>query len=321
MDFVEISELINDREYGLELEQLGEPKELSMRISEVRIHKLGLLLTCLKVKLHSARIQVLGRTENIYIKHLDPGQRTETANILIERGVKCIVITRMTKVPKQFTNQLLDAGVCVLRTPLASDEFIERATNFLTNRLAPRLSIHGVLIDVLGVGVLLVGKGGIGKSECALDLVHRGHRLVADDLVELVRWRDYIVGYCSQLIRHHMEIRGLGIINIQDLYGIASVRDKKRVDLVVELAEWSPKLKLDPLGVDDDVYIILGVELPHIKLPVLPGKNLSVIVEVAARNHLLKKGGHDSAKEFQEMLSREIAAVESVAVFPGEEVE
>jgi len=321
VDFVQISELIDDRDYGLGLEYLAKPTGGEAHISEVHIHKLGLLLTGVDVTVHPSRMQVLGRTENTYIEHLDPGRRKELADSLIEHGLRCIVITSMLKAPKEFIDPLIEAEICLLKTPLASDEFIERAGNLLLEKLATRISIHGVLMDVLGVGILLIGEGGIGKSECALDLVHRGHRLVADDLVELIKWRNSIIGHSSPIIRHHMEIRGLGIINIQDLYGIAAVRDKKRVDLVIELVVWSPKLKFDPLGVDDDVYVILDVELPHIKLPVLPGKNLSVIVEVAARNHLLKMGGHDSAKEFQKKLSREIAAVERVAVHAGEEVE
>jgi len=321
VNFVKVSELVADLEYDMRLEPYVTPMSMDGEISEVHIHKLGLLLTGVKVTVHPSRIQVLGKTESIYLEHLKPEKRRETARLLAERGVRCMVVTRNLEVPREFIDPLVRAGVCILKTSLSSDDFIERASNFLMERLAPRVSVHGVLVDVLGVGVLLVGKGGIGKSECALDLVHRGHRLVADDLVELVRWRESVVGYSSPIIRHHMEIRGLGIINIQDLYGIAAVRDRKRVDFVIELIEWSPELKLDPLGLEEDYYRILETNLPHIKLPVLPGKNLSVIVEVAARNHLLKIAGHDSAREFQKKLSREIAAVEGVAVKAREEVE
>ena len=321
MDYVEISELVADEEYGMQLEYLGKPEGRNGRITETHVHKLGLLLTGVKVTVHPSRIQLLGSTENTYLKHLTPSERGGIADFLVHRGVRCIVITQKIKVPREFIDSLREGGVSLLNTPLSSDDFMRRATNFLMDKLAMRISTHGVLVDVLGVGVLLIGKGGIGKSECALDLVHRGHRLVADDLVELVMWRQSIVGYCSPIIKHHMEIRGLGIINIRDLYGIAAVRERKRVDLVIELIKWAPDLKLDPLGVDEDKYKVLDMELPHIKLPVLPGKNLSVIVEVAARNHLLKIDGHDSAKEFQEKLGREIAAFERVKIYSGEEVE
>ncbi len=321
MNFVKVSELVADTEYGMQLEPYSTPMSMDREVSDVHIHKLGLLLTGVRVTVHPSRIQVLGKTESIYLEHLEADKQREIAQVLVERGVRCLVVTRNLEIPSEFIDPFVKAGVCILKTPLSSDDFIERTSNFLMERLAPRVSVHGVLVDVLGVGALLVGKGGIGKSECALDLVHRGHRLVADDLVELVRWRESVVGHSSPIIRHHMEIRGLGIINIQDLYGIAAVRDRKRVDLVIELIEWSPELKLDPLGVEDDCYRILEVNLPHIKLPVLPGKNLSVIVEVAARNHLLKIAGHDSAKEFQNKLSKEIAAVEGVVVKAREEVE
>ena len=321
MESVKISELVADVEYGMQLQLVGKPQGLDGHVNEIQIHKLGLLLTGIKVSVHPNRLQILGRSENTFLKHLDAQSVSKAAGKLIEYGIRHIVITRKLKVPDEFTDPLLEAGVCLLTTPLSSEEFMRRAANFLMDKLASRVSVHGVLIDVFGVGVLLVGKGGIGKSECALDLVHRGHRLVADDLVELIRLREAIVGQCSPVIRHHMEIRGLGIINIQDLYGIAAVRDRKKVDLVIELVAWSRRLKLYPLGVEEDTYVILGVTLPHIKLPVLPGKNLSVIVEVAARNHLLKVAGHDSAKEFQKKLSREIAAFDKLAITPGEEVE
>lgn len=321
MNFVQISELAADQEYNLQLSYLGEPRGENLRISEIHVHKLGLLLTGVEVTVHPSRIQVLGSTENIYLNHLDPARRQEIARLLVQRGVGCIVLTRNIEPPREFIEPLRESGICLLTTPLEGDAFIERASNFLLEKLTLQISIHGVLVDVLGVGVLLLGKSGIGKSECALDLVHRGHRLVADDLVELVKWRELIIGHCSQLIRHHMEIRGLGIINIQDLYGISAVRERKRVDLVVELIEWSQQSKIDSLGLDAEAYSIMDVMIPHIRLPVLPGKNLSVIIEVAARNTLLKMGGHDSARAFQDKLSREIASVEKVKAFTGEDVE
>jgi HPr kinase/phosphorylase len=181
-------------------------------------------------------------------------------------------------------------------------------TRFLQAKLSPSTSIHGVLLDILGVGVLLLGKSGIGKSEAALDLVVRGHRLVADDIVNIRRiGPDLVYGSGSGIIRHHMEIRGLGIINIQDLFGIAAIREVKKIELVIELSDWDQDAEYDRLGIDDEVYAILGEELPHLRVPVRPGRNVATIIEVAARNQLLKLMGHHSAREFQERLNQAIA--------------
>lgn len=319
---IEIKEFLEDTRHNLCLKILeGCKGDLSTKICSINVHKLGLALTGVKVPLHADRIQIVGKTENLYLKSLKPAKRSLVGNFLASRGLRCIVITRNQRPPGEFLKPLEDAGVVILRTPHKSDPFIERVTEFLEERLAPRYSLHGVLVDVLGVGVLIIGAGGIGKSECALDLVQRGHRLVADDLVELVRSGKTIVGKSSPVIKHHMEIRGLGIINIQDLFGIAAVRDRKRVELVIEFVEWKESAKIDSLGLDEERYEILGVALPYIKLPVLPGKNLSVIVEVAARNLLLKQKGHYSAKEFQKKLLRQIAASRHNVPVIKEEVE
>lgn len=168
--------------------------------------------------------------------------------------------------------------------------------------------IHGVFMDIFGVGVLIIGKSGIGKSECALDLVLRGHRLVSDDLVNVKkRQPDTLYGTGSEIIKHHMEIRGLGIINIKDLFGIAAIRDRKLIELVVELQEWDPNTEYDRLGIDEKTYILLDVHIPYIQIPVRPGRNMTSIIEVAARNQLLKMEGHYSARAFQEHLNTEIS--------------
>jgi HPr kinase/phosphorylase len=186
---------------------------------------------------------------------------------------------------------------------MQSSTFISLITKFLEERLLPTTHTHGVLVDVLGVGVLLLGKSGIGKSECALDLVIRGHRLVADDVVFIKKKMPAsLVGQAAEAIQYHMEIRGLGIINVKDLYGVSSIREKKIIDMVLELVEWNPSQEYDRLGIDEKVHTILGIDLPHLVIPVRPGRNLTSIIEVAARNYLLKGMGYHSAKEFQEKL-------------------
>jgi HPr kinase/phosphorylase len=185
--------------------------------------------------------------------------------------------------------------------------------------LAPRTVVHGVLMDILGLGVLIVGESGIGKSECALDLVVRGHRLVADDAVELrARAEAFLIGTCPELTRNHMEIRGLGLINVQDLFGVASTRRSKRVELVVQLERWDPSREYDRLGLDEAHYDSLGVPVPMIRMPVAPGRNLAILVEVAARNQLLRYGGHHSARRLADRLDEQLGR-ETVDIEFGED--
>ena len=212
-----------------------------------------------------------------------------------------------------------EKGVALFASPLMSSVFIDRITKYLEDQLSPTTSIHGVLMDVLGVGILLLGKSGIGKSEAALDLVMRGHRLVADDIVDIrKRPPDNVFGSGSEIIKHHMEIRGLGIINIKDLFGIAAVRDTKKIELVIELVEWREDEEYDRLGVEDMVLSILDIELPKLKIPVRPGRPTTSIIEVAARNQLLKYQGKHSAREFQDRLNRAIAEAKPREYMPDE---
>jgi HPr kinase/phosphorylase len=226
-------------------------------------------------------------------------------------NIACIIITRNADAPKELTDMCMKNNIPLMRTKLLTSTFVNRATRFLEESLADSTCMHGVLMDIFGVGILLVGKSGIGKSECALDLVLRGHRLVADDIVN-IRKRPPSTLYAtgSEIIKHHMEIRGIGIINIRDLFGISAVSDRPVIEIVTELAEWNPDIEYDRLGLEDHRYSILDVNLHFIQIPVRPGRNLSAIIEVATRNHLLKLGGYHSAREFQERLSLEILSSE-----------
>ena len=200
------------------------------------------------------------------------------------------------------------ADVPILRTPVPTAAAIGKLTAMLEDRLAHREIIHGVLIDILGLGVLIVGESGIGKSECALDLVVRGHRLVADDTVEVRRRSESIViGACPELTRHHMEVRGLGLINIRDLFGVASTRTSKRIELVVQLDRWDTGREYDRLGLDDASYDLIGLKVPLIRMPVAPGRNLAILVEVAARNQLLRMRGINAARELVARLDASLA--------------
>ena len=196
------------------------------------------------------------------------------------------------------------AALPLVMSRLVTADFIASVTAWMADRLAPSTEVHGVLLDVLGIGVLVTGKSGIGKSETALDLVVRGHRLVADDVIRIRRQGVALLGNGSGILGHHMEIRGLGIINIKDLFGIAAVRETKKIELLVELCEWDEHEEYDRLGFDDRFDTILDVEVPKVRLPVRPGRNLATLIEVAARNQLLKVQGTHSARAFRDQLQR-----------------
>jgi HPr kinase/phosphorylase len=197
--------------------------------------------------------------------------------------------------------------VPVLGSSALSSTVIKRLSWFLEEHLVPTTSLHGVLLEIYGLGVLLIGGSGVGKSECALDLIARGHSLVADDRVTIKRYPSGdLVGYCEEPLRHHMELRGIGIINVQDLFGLAAVRERKTVDLVIELEHWEPGRAYDRLGLDESVYTILESPVPYIRMPVALGRNVSILVEIAARNHVLKMQGHYSAREFARKLEAQL---------------
>ena len=292
---------------ALQLTVVAGGEGLSRNISSTELQKPGLPLAGHLDSLHNDRIQVFGTAELSYLEALGDDEAAGRLEALCGEEPPCVVVTRGRQPPESLVQACRRHAVALLRTPLCSGEFIEDAKDYLVSRLGPSCTTHGVLVDVFGVGVLLLGKSGIGKSEVALDLVLRGHRLVADDIVEIRRGTHALLGSGPELIKHHIEIRGLGILNIKDLFGIASVRDAKRIDMVVELVEWSELEEYDRLGVDEQTSRFLGVDVPLIRLPVRPGRNMSTIIEVAARNQLLKQRGHFSAREFQDRLVRAIA--------------
>jgi HPr kinase/phosphorylase len=302
---IRVDSLLEARDAGLALELVAGRAGLLKRISGPRIQKPGLALTGYVKYVHPERLQVLGMTEISYLASISPEERAHGIETLCALEVASIVITRGLEVPPELIAAADKHQVPVFSTPLMSSVFINRVTKWLEDRLSPTTSVHGVLIDVLGVGILLLGKSGIGKSEAALDLVLRGHRLVADDIVEIrKRPPDVISGSGSDIIKHHMEIRGLGIINIKDLFGISAVRDAKKIELVVELVEWNEEEEYDRLGVEELQHVILDVKVPMLRVPIRPGRNITSIIEVAARNLLLKFQGKHSAREFQERLNR-----------------
>lgn len=302
-----LQDLLNDSEYGLGLSLLAGERGLTHRVSSPRIQKPGLALAGYTEHLHPSRIQVLGNTEISYLQKIDAQVAVESIRKLCTFPISCFIVTKALLPPQFLLDHAEASGIPVFNTHHQSSTFISLITKFLEERLLPTTHMHGVLMDVLGVGILLSGKSGIGKSECALDLVIRGHRLVADDMIFIKKKMPAaLVGQSEEAIQHLMEIRGLGIINIKDLYGVSSIREKKIIDMQLDLVEWDPAHEYDRLGVDDLHVTILGVDIPQIFIPVRPGRNLGSIIEVAARNFLLKGMGYHSARDFQERLMARI---------------
>jgi HPr kinase/phosphorylase len=312
-----VSRLLEDARYDLKLELIAGRDGLEHRISSSRIQKPGLALTGFTEHLHPERVQVFGNTELSYLKTLTEAEQREVLAKLFDSPMACVVVTKGLDIPGPLVEGCEKNRLALMRTPLVSSAFISQVQAFLEEALTATGMLHGVLMDVFGVGVLLLGKSGIGKSEIALDLIMRGHRLVADDIVNLTRRQGDVYGSGNDLIQHHMEIRGLGILNIEALFGVASVRDRKKIELVMELVEWVASAEYDRLGLDQESMNVVGAELPHAIVPVRPGRNMTTIVEVAARNHLLKLRGHNSAQEFADRLSQAIATTNGRPVASG----
>jgi HPr kinase/phosphorylase len=292
---------------ALDMEVLAGGAGLERRITTPHPQKTGLALSGFDAYLRSGRVLVFGESEVRYMETLSPADRAAVIQRVLARDLPCILVTDGFTPAPEVLEEADTAGVPVLRTRAATAEAMARLSTVLDTYLAARGVVHGVLMDILGLGVLVVGESGIGKSECALDLVVRGHRLVADDAVELwCRAQSFIIGTCPALTRHHMEIRGLGLINVQDLFGVASTRTSKRVELVVQLERWEPGREYDRLGIDDVFYETLGIRIPMIRMPVAPGRNVAILVEVAARNQLLRLRGHHSARRLVDRLNQEL---------------
>ncbi|HSQ62016.1 MAG TPA: HPr(Ser) kinase/phosphatase [Polyangiaceae bacterium] len=304
---VTAGELASDERLVVKLRRVAGEAGLSRPIRHPRIQKSGLALAGHYYGVVPTRVQVLGGTELSYLDQLDPQQRSAAARGYFALGLSCVVLTRSAEPHKAIV-----AAAEATSTPLfVSDSRSSRTINalhaLLDECLAPQTKFHGVLVDVYGIGVLLLGKSGIGKSECALELVLRGHRLVADDMVKC-DWRPpgMVFGAAEDLLRHHIEIRGLGVLNVKAMFGVTAVNERKRIDLVVRLVEWSETAQFDRLGLDDRYHRILGTPIRELVVPVRPGRDMGTILEIAARNELLRRAGSHSAREFMARLEGQL---------------
>jgi HPr kinase/phosphorylase len=304
---VPVSALLDDELADLGLSVTSGAQRLSNEITHPRVQKPGLAFAGYFQYIKPGRVQIVGESELAYLDTLPGKERQERFRSIAALPIPVFVVTKGLAAPPDLVSQCEARGIPVLSAQALSSIVIKRIGYFLEDRLVPSTRLHGTLLEIYGIGVLLIGASGVGKSEAALDLVTRGHSLVADDRVSIKRYPNgELIGYSEEPIKYHMELRGLGIVNVKDLFGLAAVRNRKSIDLVVELEAWREGMVYDRLGLDESVYRILETPCPFIRMPVAPGRNVANLVEIGARNHVLKLQGTHSAREFTRKLEEQL---------------
>lgn len=302
-----VREMLADARLGLTIERTVGCAGDGAFIRHNRVQRVGLALAGHFHGVVPDRLQICGETEVSFLKTLSPAQRFSALEAFLSLNVCAVLVTSGFELPSELVDAAERTGRVVATFTERTGQVIQSVEGYLDERLAPRTQLHGVLVDVFGVGMLLLGKSGIGKSECALDLVLRGHRLVADDVVMCdYRQPGNVFGAPAGILRHHIEVRGLGILNIKTLFGVTAVRDRKRIDVVVRLCSHSEEPEHDRLGVDDHYVDLLEAKVREIVLPVRAGRDMAAIVEIAARDELSRRAGHHSAKEFYDTIERKL---------------
>ena len=302
---------------SLRLKCIGGRRGLPRAITIPELNRPGLALSGFFQCFQFNRVQLFGRGESAYLEKLHQENNTETLKEFFSNQIPCCIFSYDLEPTEEF-RELAEENCCpILQSELSTSEISNRLVRIFSNIFAPKKTLHGVLVEVYGIGIFLTGHSGVGKSETALELVERGHRLVADDIVEMCCVNgNIILGRGSNtLISHHMEIRGLGIINISQLYGVGSIRDQKEVQLIVQLEEWDASKAYDRLGSEQNYKEVLGVKIPEIVIPVRPGRNLPIIIEAAAMNVRLKKMGYNSAKDFNQNVLKWIETGEAKTAY------
>lgn len=302
-DVVTVEKFYAGHAEGLQLKLLAGSSGLKRVIREPTVNRPGLALAGFTRYFAGKRVQVIGNAESHFLKSLPPAEREKRYVALFSKKIPCVVFCRGFAPGRLFLKLAEKAGVPIFQTPLITMKFINLATLSLEMLFAPRSSEMGSMVDILGVGVIIRGESGIGKSECVLTLIDWGYSLVADDITKVtVVDGNEVIGTSAEITRNHMEVRGIGIINVAAMFGVKSIRAEKRVDLVVSLKAWNEVPDVDRLGLENEYYTILGVDIPHVTIPVRPGRDLSRLVEVAAFQAKLKASGHNPAKELNERL-------------------
>lgn len=303
MRSVSIGELCKD----LSLEVIHKSNQGDIKITVNDVNRPGLQLTGFYKSFAYERVQIIGKVEWNYFETLTPQLRKQRAKELFSYPIPCVVVARDLEVYEELLEAAVKFDIPLLRTNMSTTKFVSVLISYLEDKLAPVITRHGVLVEVYGIGILMVGESGIGKSETALELIKRGHRLVADDAVEIKRVdNSTLVGSAPEVIRHFMEIRGVGILDVVQLFGVGAVRNTKAIDLVIELENWKDQKQYDRLGMDEEYINILGVDLPKNTIPIKPGRNLAMIVEVAARNHRQKRMGFNAAETLNNRLLKQM---------------
>ena len=302
-DFITVLTLLAETEHLLKLKLICSENGLNRKITSSELHRPGLALSGFVELFTSDRIQILGNTEIKYLSGLNEDQLKQSVNRFIEFEIPAIIITNDNPAPEYLIKAATRRYISILSTPFSTTQVVHLLGEYLETKFAPQVSMHGTLVDVYGIGILLTGRSGIGKSEIALDLVERGHRLVADDLVIITRKAEEIlIGSGREIGEHILEIRGIGLVDVKRIFGIRGVRLQKRVEVEVHLVEWDKSKDYERIGMEDVFTTILGVKIPQVVLPIHPGKNITVIAETIAMNHLLKMYGYHTPREFNKRL-------------------
>ncbi len=306
-EFLTVGSLYKNTSEKFKLKLYTDESGFNKKIFEQNLHRPGLALAGFVDLFSSSRVQVFGNTEMRYLMQLTEEKRAESLERILQFNIPCIILTDNNVPFPKLIELASKYKTTILVSPYPTTKTTYLISDFLDDQFSSRISIHGSFVDVYGIGILFVGKSGIGKSEVALDLIERGQRLVADDLIILTKKGEGIlIGSGTNIVKHHMEIRGLGIIDVERMFGIRAIRFQKRLEIIVELEVWDEKSEYTRTGLDETTVNILGIDLPYVKLPILPGKNITVISEVISLNYLLKHYGYDSAKIFQEQLLQRI---------------
>jgi HPr kinase/phosphorylase len=303
LPFIGVGEFYTRHAEALQLKLVGPARGFDRKIREPTINRPGLALSGFFTYFAGKRIQVLGNAESSYLKSLPQPEQQTRCMQLCERSIPCIVLSRHLPVPKALADAAARLDIAIFRTPMVTMRFINAATIGLEMDFAPATTEHGSMVDIMGIGALIRGSSGVGKSECVLGLIERGYSLVSDDVTRfrVLDGRE-LVGTAPDLTRYHMEVRGLGIINVASIFGVGSIRIEKRLDLVVTLKDWHELEEVDRIGLEQEFYEILGIRIPHITIPVRTGRDLARLVEVAALDQKLKSLGQNSAVEFNQRL-------------------
>ena len=300
-----VKELLRNKDAELDLHLVAGKEGLNRKITSWEVHRLGLALSGEADILPSGQLQILDREELDYLKKLDSKKKATVLQGIFSRGIPCFIITSNFEPSQEFVKMVQKVKIPILRTPIPISKFVNLLSPFLEDRLTLTTSIQGVMVEIYGLGILILGVTGIGKSECALELINRGHRLIAGEVVGIKQRRSNIlIGFAKEPIRYYLEVQGLGIIDVEKLFGATAVRGSAKIDLVIRLEEWGKTKEYELLGFDQKYTTILGVKVPELVIPIRPGRNMATIIEVAAMNQRLRRDGYSAISELDKELIR-----------------